>query len=156
VPKARATRTRCCSPRAAVSGGARHVAEGRNREVVADYSGDRHQGGVIGTCDCIRAETPRESSPVANSCIRQSVLPPCRSMPPDQRYELAPLHSITLSARATRPAGTFSPIAFAAFRLMTNSNRAGCSTGMSAGLVPRNIFATMRARWRNVSVSRGP
>ena len=46
-------------------------------------------------------------------------------------------HSITLSARSTSAAGTSCPIAFAACRLMTSSNRVGCSTGMSAGLTPR-------------------
>jgi hypothetical protein len=65
-------------------------------------------------------------------------------------------YSITWSARATRLAGTSSPIAFAALTLMTNSNRAGCSTGMSPGLAPRRIFTTMRARWRNMSAKRGP
>lgn len=65
-------------------------------------------------------------------------------------------YSITLSARATRPAGTSSPIALAACRLMTNSNLAGCSTGISAGLIPWRIFTTIRASWRNISVKLGP
>src|SRR5215471_20720232 len=47
----------------------------------------------------------------------------------EQRDELASLHSITLSARSTSPAGTSCPIVFAALRLMTSSNRVGCSTG---------------------------
>jgi hypothetical protein len=55
-------------------------------------------------------------------------------------------HSITLSARNTSPGGTSCPIALAALRLMTSSNRAGCSTGMSVGLVPRRIFTAIRAR----------
>jgi len=64
-------------------------------------------------------------------------------------------YSITLSARATRPAGTSSPIALAACRLITSSNLAGCSTGISAG-IPWRIFTTIRASWRNISVKRGP
>jgi hypothetical protein len=54
-------------------------------------------------------------------------------------------HSITLSARSTSPAGTSCPIAFAACRLMTSSNRVGCSTGMSAGLAPRSTLTTILA-----------
>jgi hypothetical protein len=58
----------------------------------------------------------------------------CRAA--EQRDELPPFHSTTLSARSTRPAGSSCPIALAALRLMTSSKRVGCSTGMSAGLAP--------------------
>jgi len=66
------------------------------------------------------------------------------------------LHSITLSARRRRLDGTAWPMACAVFRLITSSNRVGCSTGMSAGLAPRRTLATRRARSRNVSAQRGP
>src|SRR5262249_4068177 len=62
----------------------------------------------------------------------------------EQRYELAPFHSITLSARSTRAAGTSWPIAFAVLRLMISSNLVGCSTGESAGFVPRRSLASCR------------
>jgi hypothetical protein len=39
----------------------------------------------------------------------------------EERDEFAPLHSITLSARSTKPAGTSWPIAFAVLRLITSS-----------------------------------
>src|SRR6266446_3731051 len=78
----------------------------------------------------------------------------CRA--PEKRDELAALHSITLSARSTRPAGTSWPIAFAVLRLMTSSKWVGCSTEISAGLAPRSIRATSRARWRKVCEKRGP
>jgi len=39
-------------------------------------------------------------------------------------------------ARANTSGGIVRPICFAAFRLITNSNFVGCSTGMSAGLRP--------------------
>src|SRR5215831_2872449 len=49
----------------------------------------------------------------------------CRERPrrraADERYELAPLHSITSSARASRGSGTVRPSALAVFRLMINS-----------------------------------
>jgi hypothetical protein len=38
--------------------------------------------------------------------------------------------------------GIVRPISLAAFRLITSSNRVGCSTGSSAGLPPLRIFAT--------------
>src|SRR5215813_3030171 len=51
----------------------------------------------------------------------------------EQRDELAALHSITSSARASSVAGTSSPSAFAVFRLMTSSTIVACCTGRSAG-----------------------
>src|SRR5262249_2052598 len=54
----------------------------------------------------------------------------------EQQYELAPLHSITSSARAMSVGGISRPIALAAFKLMINSNLVGCSTGKSAGFAP--------------------
>jgi hypothetical protein len=50
--------------------------------------------------------------------------------------EVSAPHSITLSARANNASGTVTPIALAVFRLITSSNLVGCSTGMSATLVP--------------------
>ena len=40
------------------------------------------------------------------------------------------------------------PRAFAVFRLMTNSNLVGCSTGRSAGFAPLRIYATYLAARR--------
>jgi hypothetical protein len=76
-----------------------------------------------------------------------ALLPPCRDRPyrhrtTEQRYELAPPHSITSSAVASSAAGTVRPSNFAALRLRTNSNLVGCSTGSSAGAAPRRILST--------------
>ena len=79
----------------------------------------------------------------------------CRQRPRNTRYQadanpylgrtytgwIAPAcgwrtYSITLSARATNAAGTDMPTTLAVFRLITSSNSVGCSTGMSATLVP--------------------
>src|SRR5262245_28580542 len=65
----------------------------------------------------------------------------CRERPRDgcaaeQRDELAPLHSMTSSARASSLSGTVRPSAFAVLRLMTSSNLVGCRTGRSAGFSP--------------------
>src|SRR5262249_14147621 len=51
----------------------------------------------------------------------------------EQRYELAPLHSITSSAMASTPGGTVRPSVLAVFKLITNSNLVGWMTGKSAG-----------------------
>ena len=60
------------------------------------------------------------------------------------RFRLAD-HRITRSALARRFGGMITPICFAAFRLITNSNFVGCSTGSSAGFVP---LKSCRHRWR--------
>jgi hypothetical protein len=50
-------------------------------------------------------------------------------------------YSIISSASADRLGGTSMPIAFAALRLITNSNLVGSITGKSAGLAPLSIRA---------------
>jgi hypothetical protein len=50
-------------------------------------------------------------------------------------------HSITSSARAMTDAGISRPIAFAVFRLITNSNVTGCAMGRFSGLLPRRILS---------------
>ena len=73
-----------------------------------------------------------------------------------RRDELAPLHSITSSARASSVGGTSSPSAFAVLRLMTSSNVLGCSTGISAGFAPRRILSTTSAARRHKLGQFGP
>ncbi len=51
-------------------------------------------------------------------------------------------HRMTLSALANTLGGIVNPICFAVFRLITNSNFLGCSTGRSAGLAPLRILST--------------
>src|SRR5215470_12541142 len=58
----------------------------------------------------------------------------------EQRDELAPLHSITSSARASSVSGTVRPSALAVFMLITSSYLVGACTGMSAG------FSRLRMR----------
>src|SRR5262245_6532740 len=74
----------------------------------------------------------------------------------DERDEFAPLHSITSSARASSVGGTSRPSAFAALRLITNSNVVGCCTGRSAGLAPLSILSTYPAARRNRSARLAP
>ena len=59
-------------------------------------------------------------------------------------------HLITSSARANTFGGIVRPICFAVFRLITNSNLVGCSTGKSTGLTPLRILSTKiaaRCHW---------
>ena len=49
------------------------------------------------------------------------------------------------SARRSIDWGIVSPSALAVFRLITNSNLVGCSTGRSAGLAPFRILSTYAA-----------
>src|SRR5262249_39152268 len=69
----------------------------------------------------------------------------------DERDELAPLHSITSSARASSDGGTVRPSALAVGRLITSSSLVGNSNGRVPGLaafrrlsalsaVPRKFF----------------
>src|SRR4029434_4472912 len=51
-------------------------------------------------------------------------------------------YSITSSARTSKEGGTVRPSSLAVFRLITNSNLVGCSTGRSEGLVPLSILST--------------
>src|SRR5262249_25285622 len=67
---------------------------------------------------------------------------PRRRRAAEQRDELAPLHSITSSARARIPGGNISSIALAVLRLTASSNLTGCSTGRSAGFLPCKILCT--------------
>src|SRR6516162_10480884 len=60
--------------------------------------------------------------------------PRCRAA--EQRDEIAALHSITSSARASTVAGTSRPSALAVLRLMTVSYLVGACTGRSAGFSP--------------------
>src|SRR5215813_6841330 len=75
-----------------------------------------------------RIETIRGSLEKSESCC---FLPNRKSAIENRKY-----HLMTLSARANTFGGIVRPICLAAFRLMTNSNFIGCSTGRSAGLTP--------------------
>src|SRR5262249_22372936 len=51
---------------------------------------------------------------------------PCHRGPAEHRHELAALHSITSSARASSAGGTVRPSALAVLRLMRSSYLVGC------------------------------
>src|SRR5262249_39252601 len=74
----------------------------------------------------------------------------------EQRDELAPLHSITSSARNVTDGGIVRFSAFAAFMSIKSSNLAGCSTGRSAGFAPLKILSMYSAARRWVASKLGP
>ena len=72
---------------------------------------------------------------------------PCHCAAAENVDELAPTHgcasySITVSARRWNDCGNSIPSAFAALRLIANSNFVGCSTGRSAGFSPLRMRPT--------------
>src|SRR5262245_36437820 len=82
--------------------------------------------------------------------LRVSRERPRRRGAAQQRDEGAPLHSITSSARASSVGGTVRPSACAVIKFTTSSNFVGCSTGISAGFVPRRILSNNLPRARTV------
>src|SRR5262249_38433034 len=61
---------------------------------------------------------------------------PCHRGPAEHRHELAALHSITSSARASSVAGTSRPSTLAVCRLMRNSKLVERTIGRSVGFSP--------------------
>src|SRR6266536_2694926 len=76
----------------------------------------------------------RFGRPLLRMCCKR----PCRRAA-EERYERAPFHSITSSARASSMGGISRPKAFAVARLIVSSNFVGRSTGSSSGLAPFRI-----------------
>ena len=65
-----------------------------------------------------------------------------RRRAPKPHDEIAPLHSITSSARASTDGGTSTPSALAVLRLTTVSYLVGACTGRSAGFSPLRMRST--------------
>src|SRR5262249_35939593 len=80
----------------------------------------------------------------------------CRGRAAEQRDELAPVHSITSSARASSVGGISRPSAFAVLRLITSSYLVGACTGRSAGFSPLRMRSTYWAARRYWSIISGP
>src|SRR6516162_1546401 len=76
---------------------------------------------------------------------------PCGDYSAGERDELASLHSITSSARASNVGGMVNSSALAAVRLISSSNLVGNSIGKSPGLAPLRILSTKLAVRRQLS-----
>src|SRR6478609_11965289 len=106
-----------------------------------EFAQSLHKGGGPWTLSGRRARTQ-----VSNGRQPARLLRPCRDRPcrraSEQRDELAPLHSITSSARASSVGGTWRPRALAVLRLITSSYLVGACTGRSAGFSPLRMRST--------------
>src|SRR5262249_11079233 len=67
---------------------------------------------------------------------------PCSRRAAEQRHELATVHSMTSSARASSVGGTSRPSDLAVLRLITSSYFVGACTGRSAGFSPLRMRST--------------
>src|SRR5262249_17799721 len=74
----------------------------------------------------------------------------------EQRDELAPLHSITSSARASSVGGNVMPRTLAVIRLMVSSTFTACWPGRSAGLSPLRAVPTSVPARRSASTLLAP
>src|SRR5262249_44836122 len=74
--------------------------------------------------------------PHALAVLRARRERPRRRTATKEHDELATIHSITSSARASSIGEISRPSALAVARLITSSKRVGCTTGRSAGFAP--------------------
>src|SRR5262249_35751888 len=78
----------------------------------------------------------------------------CRAA--EQRYECAPLHSISSSAATSSLSGTVMPSILAVSALIISSNLLACTTGRSAGLVPLRMRPVWPPACRHSSAMLAP
>src|SRR5262245_25010023 len=97
---------------------------------------------------CVHVVRPGRSRDAVNrpydrDCLLRARCKRPRSRPAaEQRDELAPLHSITSSERASSVGATSRPSALAVLRLITSSYLVGACTGISAGFSPLRMRST--------------
>src|SRR5262249_56331399 len=103
--------------------------------------GERKEPGLSFRIVC-REGHQHADAPHALALLRPRRERPRHRRAAEKRYERATPHSITSSDSASNLSGISRPSAFAVWRLITNSNLVGCSTGKSAGLAPFRIPST--------------
>src|SRR5262249_40507287 len=103
------------------------LAQGRNACLSVRIVRSQHQYGDV---------------PHTLALLRAARKGPCGRVAAEQRDEVASLHSITSSARASSDGETSSPSTLAVVMLIMKSNLVGCSTGRSLGFAPRRILST--------------
>src|SRR4029077_691437 len=106
------------------------------------------KGGAKGDPGWLHRVQKQKGSPAAGRPMKFHPARPSNRCTAKQGDELAPSHSITSSAVASRFSGTSMPSALAVLRLITSSNFVGCSTGISAGFTPFKILSTNSAARR--------
>src|SRR5262245_38773377 len=99
----------------------------------------------------LRGYLPCQVSPHQWRCVPQTALSSRKKVCLQQV-----LYSITSTARERSVGGMVRLIAFAVFRLMINSNRSSCSTGVSAGSAPFKMRSTYEAARRMLATESKP
>ena len=89
----------------------------------------------------LRSSGPESDGRQFARLLRPRCQRPRRRRAAEQRDELAPVHSITSSARASSVGGSSRPSALAVRRLTRSSSLVGCSTGRSPGEAPLKILS---------------
>ena len=134
--------------RSSASAGNRSIDRPRNGIRSPSYGPQcsRFDSTLGGTQQTIRPRSVRRAVEDSNHWHRRLLRArrerPRRRRAAEQRDELAALHSITSSARASSIGGTSRPRAFAVLRLMTSSYLVGACTGRSAGFSPLRMRST--------------
>src|SRR6516165_9376670 len=109
--------------------------------IVAHFAQPLPKGGCIG-CRGIGGPTVDKCDYGWHRLLRSRRKRPSSCRAAEQRYELAPPHSINSSASDRNDAGMVRPSALAVVRLITNSNFVSRSTGRSLGLAPLRMRPT--------------
>jgi hypothetical protein len=100
---------------------------------------------------CLSCGGEQEAEPVDTTIFLRSRSERPRRCAAEQRDELAPLHSITSSARPSSGNGMERPSALAVLRLTAISSFVSCCTGRSAGLLPLRMRPAYSPTRRNAS-----
>src|SRR5262249_21823493 len=85
---------------------------------------------------------PQKADAIDFSCLLRARNEGPRRRAAQQRDDLAPIHSMTSSARPSMEIGKVMPSALAVFRLRTSSTFVDCSTGRSPGFSPLRMRPT--------------
>src|SRR5262249_23650160 len=117
-----------------------------------EFAQSLHKGGLALAIDRTGAGTQISDGRHLPRLLRARRERP-RDRAAEQSDELASLHSITSSARATKIGERSKPKVLAVFRLTTNSNLVPCWTGNSAGFAPLRILSTKVAERYHMSLT---
>ena len=141
----------CTAPSAEAAAAVHHEAHGMTAlkimEVTPDMA-DAFMGasevdeGVVCAQSWVSRYKEHANAPHPLGLLRSRTKRPRDQRAAEKRAELAPLHSITSSARSRIDGGMVMPSASAVLRLTTNSYLVGACTGRSAGFSPLRMRST--------------
>ena len=115
---------------------------------------ERQEAGL--SCRIVRSHVHEHADPPHPPALLRARRERPSGCAAESQEELAALHSITSSARASSVDGTSRPSVLAVFKLMTSSYLVGACTGRSAGFSPLRMRSTYDATRRYWSTLSGP